>query len=225
VWLRAVRLRCFWRRPKLCCVGHDMFPLVPTVSHSGHQVRSWSEQISRVFFGSVLVVLGVTAGAKLLSVTSHERIMSIHDPVLHLSYRSTLMLAAAVEIGAAVALVKARSKRTKHRIILWLCAVLVTYRSLLHLLSPGSTCPCLGTLTTQLHISESAASLGLQMIIAYLAIGCLVSVLLESLSRAQGCAIELQQVEANQPDDRCCTGCVEPNRNKDEYRNEELGVM
>lgn len=125
----------------------------------------------RVFLGSVAAVLAITALAKVFSAGGAAQVLSRPDPLLVLSTRQVLLLAALVELGVTAYLLAGDSRQTKLFLVLWLSSAFILYRLLLAHLAPGVPCPCLGTVTANMGIRQTTADAVLKVLIAYMFLG------------------------------------------------------
>lgn len=107
---------------------------------------------ARVYLAMVRLLLLVTSTAKLVSVAGEQRFLAVQDPVLLLTNRAVLLIAALVELAVAAYLTWGRDMRLKHGCVVWLALTFLAYRLALWLASPGSRCLCLGWVGDVLRI-------------------------------------------------------------------------
>jgi hypothetical protein len=127
--------------------------------------------LARMFKASCIGLLALTAAAKLVSITGHDRLLEVNDWVLHIEYRYVMLLAACVECGIVGVLLIARDEATCGKSVLWFCALAIDYRVLHRLVGPTAMCPCLGTLTNKLNIRPIVADRIMCTILVYLLVG------------------------------------------------------
>jgi hypothetical protein len=130
----------------------------------------------------VAFVLAATALAKIFSAGGAAQILSRPDPLLLLSTRHLLVLVALIELSVAAYLVAGNSPHDKFRLVLWVSSAFILYRVLLFHLAPGTPCPCLGTSTANLGVSQATADFFLKIILAYMFIGSLFFLLVRGLT-------------------------------------------
>jgi hypothetical protein len=129
----------------------------------------------RSFRISCIVLLSLTATAKLVSAAGHEKILVVQDWVLHLQYRHLMLLGACIEFGVIGAVLLARHEAVGAKAVLWFSALAMNYRILYHLVAPPVSCPCLGTLTSNLNIPPGVADRVMWAILVYLLMGSALS--------------------------------------------------
>jgi hypothetical protein len=125
------------------------------------------------FRWSAIIVLSVTALAKLISSTGQAQLLALPDPLFGLAHRDMLIGAGLLEIGIVVALLARIHPRIKHLLLLWLSTCFLIYRISFRLINPGKPCPCLGSLTEKLPLSQSAIDTLLVGIVLFLLFGSL----------------------------------------------------
>ncbi len=107
---------------------------------------------------AINLLLLLTGAAKLYSTTGTDAILGYTDPVLGINYRMIFLVAG----GAEIATVYLMLGLPRHSICFllpgWLGVCFITYRVLWWLERPAGYCPCMGTLTTAIHLSPSSAS-------------------------------------------------------------------
>ncbi|MEJ5239533.1 MAG: hypothetical protein WHT82_14335 [Limisphaera sp.] len=99
---------------------------------------------ARVHLTLVRLLLILTSTAKLVSIAGEQRFLAVQDPVLYLTNRAVLLIAALMELGVAAYLTWGRDMRLKHGCVVWLASTFLVYRLALWVTSPGSRCLCLG---------------------------------------------------------------------------------
>lgn len=141
--------------------------------------------MTTVFHYSVIAILALTAAAKLYSSFGHDRIMDFPDPLLGLPNRLVLLIVAFIELGIAASLFSNIRPQIAYLLVGWLSANFILYRLALSLLKPGKLCPCLGTITANLHLNDKTASYILSAVALYLFIGSVALYLRSSKLRAR----------------------------------------
>ncbi len=136
---------------------------VATANPTGSRSNEW-------FFNVSVVMLVVTALAKLYSAAGSARILQVRDPLLHLGYRPVMILAALLEITAAVFLFRSRSESRRSLVLFWLSANFIWYHVGVHLLGVHF-CPCLGQLSDSLPLPKGLADVILPVLLLYWFLG------------------------------------------------------
>lgn len=149
------------------------------MSNKRNSIVMNSERAKGLFVTSVVLVLAVTAGAKFISTFGSDRILTIQEPILGISYRNLLLLGAIIEGAVAIYLVCGKAKLSKYLFIAWLGTIFSAYRIALWWEAPGKMCPCLGTITGRLPVSASTADLVMKATLAYMIIGSVLLLLSE----------------------------------------------
>jgi hypothetical protein len=124
-----------------------------------------------LFSASLVVILMMTAAAKLISAGGAAHLLDLPDPLFALSNRTVMVLAAAVELALALSIMIRGWNMPTALASLWFGSILLVYRLALAIVAPSAPCPCLGTLTEQLHISARTAGMTLSAVLAYILIG------------------------------------------------------
>ena len=127
----------------------------------------------RFFIVSVITLLLLTALAKFISACGNAGILKSLDPVLGVTYRTTLVIAAGMEVGIALALLLFSSCWVKFALICATATSLILYRLAFWAIGSPQFCPCLGTITDSLVIPRDDIDLLLKAIIGYLFVGSL----------------------------------------------------
>jgi hypothetical protein len=108
--------------------------------------------------GCALLVLAITMTAKVYEVVRWPPYMTAKDPVLAIPTGLALGLAALGEAAVGLLLLTRISARIKSIAIGWLCALFITYRTILHVNQPGTPCKCLGSFLDKLGLSPDAVA-------------------------------------------------------------------
>jgi hypothetical protein len=119
-----------------------------------------------------LLLLAVTALAKILAATGEARILAQPDPLLGLiSMRQSMLLAAALEIVVVVLVLRAPDIVRKAVLLLWIGSVFLFYRIGLWLVGFEGSCRCLGNVGDVFGISAETADWTAKGILVYLLVG------------------------------------------------------
>ena len=127
--------------------------------------------LHRVFVLSAIVILTLTAAAKLFSTTGTAGILNEPDPLLPMTYRQMLLCAAILELAAAGYLAVNRNRLVNYLSIIWLSITFILYRVGLWLVGVDDYCLCLGTVTARLRIEPAAVDHVLKAVILYFLVG------------------------------------------------------
>jgi hypothetical protein len=84
------------------------------------------------FLYSAALVLLVTGTAKLWSITGDAKVLSMIDPIAHLTYRQLMLMVGLLEIVTAIYLFKGRSLLSRATAIFWLSSNFMLYRFAAH---------------------------------------------------------------------------------------------
>ncbi len=129
------------------------------------------KSLRRVFYGSAVVILIVTALAKLISATGKARALALPDPMLMLTNREVLVVAGSIELLLAGYLFFGRKSWLKVPLVAWLATNFLIYRLGLMWMGVHKPCGCLGTITDALAIPPTTVDLLLKIVLAYLLAG------------------------------------------------------
>jgi hypothetical protein len=124
-----------------------------------------------VFRCSAIVILVVTASAKLFSASGSAPLLDYPDPLFGLANRHLMILVGLIELGVAVGLLSALDIRRKHLLLAWLSTSFLVYRLAFYVLNPDKSCPCLGTLGEKLRLGQTTTNALLWSTVLYLLIG------------------------------------------------------
>jgi hypothetical protein len=149
--------------------------------HTGQGVRFVScvalqqgrqKLIAWVFIQTAVLLLAVTALAKILAATGEARILGQPDPLLGLlSMRQSMLLAAALEIVVVVLVYRAPNVLRKAELLLWIAGVFLVYRIGLWWIGFEGSCRCLGNVGDVFGISAEIADWIAKGVLAYLLVG------------------------------------------------------
>lgn len=129
------------------------------------------QQRLMVFFNrSAGMLLLLTGLAKVISSNGSAEILSENDPVLGVPFRDLLFIVGMAELLLVGFLLFGQRLKLQAVLVAWLASNFLVYR-LAYLSTGFNHCPCLGTITKQLHISEGLADTIMMCILAYLIAG------------------------------------------------------
>ena len=131
---------------------------IPAV-RSQNMMRTYQKSYHRAATFLVISILLSTALLKSFSVTGHDKILTVTDPVLKISYRHTMLLAAALECGLLVFIWRRPALTLRYSAVLWFCALAGWYRWAAVQMGAPKSCPCLGSLTGRLGIPDETTRL------------------------------------------------------------------
>lgn len=144
----------------------------------------------RWFTISAGCILLVTGMAKVISALGKAPILEVPDPIFSLSNRKVFLGVAVVEIMIAIYCLRGKKLPRKALLIGWLAACFMLYRFGLFWINYRQPCGCLGTMTDVLHLSPQQADSALKCIVAYLAAGSVVTLLLSKGRHQQNALVE-----------------------------------
>jgi hypothetical protein len=128
--------------------------------------------IAWVFIGTALLLLAVTALAKILAATAEARILGQPDPLLGLILmRQSMLLAAALEIVVVVLVWRAPTVLRRAGLLLWIGSVFLLYRIGLWWVGFEGSCRCLGNVGDVFGISAETADWIAKGILVYVLVG------------------------------------------------------
>jgi len=137
-----------------------------------------------VIRGFYLFTMGAfffTGMAKLLSIRSAARILTLTDPITGIPNRHLVLLTGIIETSIAF-LVMTRAPERVKAIAVWVfSSMILAYRFTKSAFNVGDTCPCLGSLIATFHLSSKDVEGVLLSIAVVLFIGS--SCILCNLSR------------------------------------------
>jgi len=123
------------------------------------------------YYKSVGIVLAITGLAKIVSAFGHVRILQQNDPLLNVSYQHIFEIAGFVELAVSIICMTRSNLGLKACLTGWLATIFIAYRLGSMWSGFKRPCPCLGSLTDDLHISQHAAGIFLRIVLAYLLVG------------------------------------------------------
>ena len=125
----------------------------------------------KYFLFLTIVLLLMTAAAKLISLNSDEKVLLVPDPIFGLTNHRLILLVAITELAVVSVVILADSSTIKLLLINWLSACFFVYRSGLWLVEFNDWCSCLGTLAKSLPITDATANTLLMGAAVFLFIG------------------------------------------------------
>jgi hypothetical protein len=126
---------------------------------------------ARQFLDTVFWLLLVTAAAKVVSALEGIRLLARFDPLLPLSVRETLLLAAALELSCAAVVRVVRLTGISCLLVACLGAQFILYHVAVHMTGMPGPCPCLGSLAAWTGMSDRTARVIVLAIAIYLLLG------------------------------------------------------
>jgi hypothetical protein len=140
-------------------------------SNSGSKAATGESHLAGAYFKTVTALLVLTSLVKMTSAAGQDKILGATDPVLGISYRSSMVLGAAVELLIAGLLVSRVGRRFRLPVVFWLGSAFCGYHTVLAVLDPPSLCPCLGTLFSHFGLAPRQVELLARAIAVYLFLG------------------------------------------------------
>jgi hypothetical protein len=128
-------------------------------------------KVLRSYTLSVAGVLMLTSLAKIYSSGGSAPLLDLPEAILPMTYRQTLWVVGMIEMAVAFLLLLGSNDRTKLIAIGWLGANFALYRAAVKLLTVGSPCPCLGSITQMLPLSKRTIQGILTGVMVYLICG------------------------------------------------------
>jgi hypothetical protein len=128
-------------------------------------------KVTKYFIYLTVMILLVTATAKLVSATGHARILNLRDPLLPLTSRQLLVAGAGLEFFVTALLLFGRGSGVKLAAIAWLASNFMAYRLGLVWIGVDEPCWCLGHVTDALKLSPLLVDWGMKLILALLLVG------------------------------------------------------
>ncbi len=123
------------------------------------------------FLRSAAVILIVTGGAKLFSITGSSELLNHDDPLLLLPNRYLMVATGILELFVAGFALFGTNAKFGVRSILILATTFLVYRSGLEWIEYEKPCSCLGELTDALGLSREQADMVSSASLMYLLLG------------------------------------------------------
>lgn len=137
-------------------------------------------QLFTVVSGILLLATGL---AKLASAFGSAPILYSTSPILPLSFRNLMLFAGILESGIGVYCVIRRSQDIAVLMIAWVSTIFLVYRLSLWAVDWKLPCPCMGSLTTMLHLTPEHSDNIIKVILAGLLAGSYTIILHRRLAR------------------------------------------
>lgn len=113
--------------------------------------------LTDLYLRGVIVVLGLTAYAKIHSIYLNPKVLSLADPIFSfLTSRQLLLIAVVIELLALGIVYSASARKTKLEAVSWLAALFTVYRSGLWAMGVAEPCKCLGDALSWSEMSGDA---------------------------------------------------------------------
>lgn len=139
-----------------------------------------NRKIQDNFIYSAVVILFVTAAAKIFSATGTVQALSYPDPLLPLPHRQVFYMVGGIElIISAFLLMKNEGQRIKLTLIAWLATNFLIYRAGLWWSSAPNLCDCLGNLNEKLPISPRTINFVMLAVLVWLLLGSYLLLILD----------------------------------------------
>lgn len=127
------------------------------------------------FLSSVVVILTLTAAAKLIGAAGRAPLLALPDPVFGISNKATILSAAGLEMFLVAVVIARWKDPVTYLALMWFGAILLIYRVAHAAVAPGRLCPCLGTLTERIGLSPEAANYALLSVLLYILAGSILA--------------------------------------------------
>lgn len=134
------------------------------------------------YFLSAIVILSLTAAAKLWGASLHTPILAHRDSLLYLDTRHVLWFSAGYEIIVCIILACSSNVSTKAWVLAITGAQFLAYRLFKASLGDSLPCPCLGTVPKSLGLGEHFTDLVLIGIASYFVCGSVMQLIVSSRS-------------------------------------------
>jgi hypothetical protein len=150
---------------------------------STHSITTIGIKACRVFIFTAGVLLLTTALAKVISACGIARVLQLEDPVFLVSYKTLFWTVGLFELLVATICFIGNHTLLQLCLIAWLATSLAIYRLALIFIGYEKPCPCLGSLTSAIHLSTRTSELILVLILIYLLVGSYVGLCLHCWRR------------------------------------------
>ena len=128
-------------------------------------------KLIRLFIFSAGVLLIVTAMAKIISSFGGDRVLEAQEPLFIISYRNIFRIFGSLEMGVALFCLFSKHVILRTGLIAWMATSFLIYRISMPWVGYLKPCPCLGSLTSALHVSPQIADNIMRGALTYLIIG------------------------------------------------------
>ena len=127
-----------------------------------------AKYIHNILIPLIGVILVITGGAKIMSVSGDAKILFELDPVIGVSYRLIMIITGIIEIPAGVVIVVYRKQFWTSLLLLWLSSNILTYRIMFWYANPPEPCPCLGNILDYLKMDIDSSRVSMIILIIML---------------------------------------------------------
>jgi len=115
-------------------------------------------RISGVVLVTGCILLGVTAAGKAVALISGAPVLAHRDPVLGINQRMVMLLATVLELGLCMALLWIKDYYVRGLFLASCGAQFLMYHAARLLIGAKGGCPCLGTTSQWLGLTEDGAT-------------------------------------------------------------------
>jgi hypothetical protein len=133
--------------------------------------------VEGLFLKSAILIIAVTALAKLYSAGGTAQILDHLDPIFLVLNRVMITVVGMIEFVVVGVLLINRNASVKLLTVAWLSANFVIYRFGLWFLQIKKPCSCLGTVTDLLPIDPATIDQGMKVLVIYLFLGSILLLL------------------------------------------------
>lgn len=134
-------------------------------------------KLLRFFLLSAAILLFCTALAKIISSFGSDRVLETQETIFAITYRNIFRLFGTLELGVAIYCLFSKRIVVKAGLLAWLATGFAVYRASMSWVGYIKPCPCLGSLTKELHVSPQVADSAMKAVLVYLLIGSYASLL------------------------------------------------
>jgi hypothetical protein len=129
------------------------------------------KKLARLFILSAGVLLFLVAAAKLISSFGTATVLRMPDPILSIPFRQVFRVVGLLELIITAVCFFSKNIELRVGLVAGLATTFVLYRLGLLWVGYHKPCNCLGSMTSELHISSAFADTIMKIILAYLLIG------------------------------------------------------
>jgi len=127
--------------------------------------------LETAFLVSAGGILLVTGSAKLVSSLGTDQVLAVTDEIFSIPYWALMRVVGGMELLLLTVLLSCAERRWKLLALASFGSAAVMYRIGTTLLGSDRLCPCLGTLTSNLHVRPNVANSVLFVSACYVAVG------------------------------------------------------
>ena len=145
-------------------------------------------QLRMIFFRLAATILILTAAAKIATLASGLKLLSLPDPLFTFVTRGQLLaLASIAEIAIAIAILRRPSDASfsKPALVAWLATVFGLYRFGLYVTGYRGVCPCLGNFGDLFHLNAATVDFLMKGIVVVLLVFSYTFLILDRSSAAR----------------------------------------